>query len=42
MHQVLHEIYYDTENYLVQTRSQARPSGIKLPDIHGTGKEFRS
>ena len=31
MYQVLHEKYYNTENYLVQTRSQARSSGIKLP-----------
>ena len=31
MYQVLHEKCYNTENYLVQTRSQARSSGIKLP-----------
>ena len=37
MHQVLHKNYYEIENYLVQTRSQVRPSGIKLPE-----KEFRS
>ena len=30
--------YYNIENCLVQTRSQARFSGIKLPDIHGMGK----
>ena len=40
MHQVLHKNYYNTENYLVQTRSQTRPSGIKLPDIHGMGKNL--
>ena len=40
MHQVLHRNYYDTENYLVQTRSQARSSGIKLPDVHGIGKNL--
>ena len=38
MHQVLHEKYYNTENYLVQTRSQARSSGIKLLEVHGLGK----
>ena len=32
--------YYDTENYLVQTRSQARSSGIKLPKVHGVGKNL--
>ena len=35
MHQVLHKNYYNTENYLVQTRSQARSSGIKLPEVYG-------
>ena len=34
MYQVLHEKYYNAENYLVQTRSQARSSGIKLPEVH--------
>ena len=28
MHEVLHKNYYNIENYLVQTRSQARSSGI--------------
>ena len=43
MHQVLHEKYYDmenTENYLVQTRSQTKSSGIKLPEVHGMGKNL--
>ena len=40
MHQVLHEHYYNTENYLVQTRSQASSSGIKLPEVHGMGKNL--
>ena len=26
------------DRYLVQTRSQAKSSGIKLPEIHGTNK----
>ena len=34
MHKVLHENYYNIENYLVQTGSQARFSGIKLPEVH--------
>ena len=42
MYQVLHEKYYNTENYLVQTRSQARSSGIKLPEVHGMGKNLDS
>ena len=40
MHQVLHENNYNTENYLVQTRLQARSSGIKLPEVHGIGKNL--
>ena len=39
-HQVLHEKYYNTENYLVQTQSQTRSSGIKLPVVHGVGKNL--
>ena len=40
MHQVLHKNYYNTEHYLVQTRSQARSSGIKLLEVHGMGKNL--
>ena len=40
MHHVLHENYYNTENYLVQTRSQARSSGIKVLAVHGMGKNL--
>ena len=40
MHQVIYKNYYNTENYLVQTRSQARSSGIKLPEVHGMGKNL--
>ena len=40
MHQVLHKNYYNTENYLVQTRFQARSSGIKLLEDHGMGKNL--
>ena len=37
MLKVLHENYY---NYLVQTRSQARSSAIKLPEVHGMRKNL--
>ena len=40
MHQVLHKNHYDTENYLVQTRSQARSIGIKLSEVHDMGKNL--
>ena len=42
MHKVLHENYYNIENYLVQTRSQAGSSGIKLPEVHCMGKNLDS
>ena len=40
MHKVLLENYYNIANYLVQTRSQAKSSGIKLPEVHGMGKNL--
>ena len=43
MYQVHHEKYYDlgnTGNYLVQTRSKTKSSGIKLPDVHGMRKNL--
>ena len=40
MYHELHEKYYNTESYLVQSRSQARSSGIKLPEVHGVGKNL--
>ena len=40
MHNVLHKNYYNTENYLVQTRSQARSSRIKFPKVHAMGKNL--
>ena len=42
MHQVFHEKYYDiedTENYLAQTRSQTKSSGIKTSRSSWHGKE---
>ena len=40
MYQVLQEKYYNTENYLVQTRSQTRSSGIKLQEVYDMGKNL--
>ena len=40
MHKVLHENYYNIKNYLVQTRFQAKSSGIKLLEVHGMGKNL--
>ena len=39
MHKILNDNYYNIE-YLIQTRSQARSSGIKLPEVHGVGKNL--
>ena len=49
LRRVLHKNYYkldnlieiaerDTEKFLVQTRSQAKSSGIKVPEVNGTDK----
>ena len=40
MYQVLHERHYNIENYFLETRSQARSSGIKLPKVHGMGRNL--
>ena len=40
MHKVLQENYYNIDSYLVQTRSQAKSCGIKVPDIHGMRKNL--
>ena len=40
MYQVPHERYYDIENYLVQTRSQVRSSGLKLLEVYGMGRNL--
>ena len=40
MHKVLQEKYCKIDSYLVQTRSQARCSGIKLPGVHGVRKNL--
>ena len=44
MREVLQEKYYNlynmriAEKYLVQTRSQTKSSGVKLPEVHGIEK----
>ena len=43
MQNILQTRYYNlgkgnVVKYLVQTSSQAKSSGIKLPDVHGIGK----
>ena len=40
MHKVLHKNYYNLENYLVQTRSQAQSSGIILLEVRGMRKNL--
>ena len=40
MHKVLQENYYKIDSYLVQTRSQTRSSGIKLPEVYGMRKNL--
>ena len=40
MCKILDDNYYNIEKYLIQTRSQARSSGVKFPEIHGMGKNL--
>ena len=40
MYQVLHKKYYDVGYYLVQTRSQTKSNGVKLPEVHGMRKNW--
>ena len=45
MYSILQETYYNMGNsarYLVQTWSQAKSNGIKLPEVHGVSKSFDS
>ena len=39
MCQILDDNYYNAK-YLVQTRSQAKTSGIKLPEVHAMGNNL--
>ena len=38
MCQILDDNYCNEEKYLIQTRSQSTSSDIKLPEVHGMGK----
>ena len=40
MHKILQEKYYNIDSYLVQTRSKALISGIKLPEVHVVRKNL--
>ena len=43
MYSILQKKYYNTgnsERYLVQTQSQAKSAGIKLPEVHGVRKHL--
>ena len=40
MHRVLQENCYNIDSYVVQTRFQAKSSGIKLPEVHGVRKNL--
>ena len=40
IHKVLQENYYKIDSYLVQTRSQAKSSGIQLPEVCGVRKKL--
>ena len=42
MNNTLHKIYYNIDSYLMQTRSQAKSSGIKLLEVHGMRKNLNS
>ena len=37
---ILDDNYYNIEKYLIQTRSQARSSGVKFLEVHGMGKNL--
>ena len=37
---ILNNNYYNIEKYLIQTRSQTKSSAIKLPEVHGMGKNL--
>ena len=40
MCKILNNNYYNIEKYLIQTRSQVRSSGVKLPEVHGMEKNL--
>ena len=46
MRNVLQERYYNlhgikaNDRYLIQTRSQTKSTGVRLPEVHGKGKSL--
>ena len=36
------DVCKNEENFLIQTHSQAKTSGTKLPEVHGIGKELNA
>ena len=43
MHNLLHEKYYNIgqiDKYVVQTQSQTKSSGMKLPEVYGVSKSL--
>ena len=40
MYKILDDNYYNIHKYLIQTRSQARATGVKLLEVHGMGKNL--
>ena len=44
MEAILNDKYYTVgkeKRYLVQTHSQSKDAGVKLPKVHGAGKRYR-
>ena len=39
-YKILNDNYYNIEKYCIQMRSQAKSSGIKLPEVHGVRKDL--
>ena len=39
-YKILNGNYYNIEKYCIKTRSQARSSCIKLPEVHGMRKNL--
>ena len=39
-YKILNDNYYNIEKYLIQTRFQAKSRGIKLPEVHGMGRNL--
>ena len=40
MHKVLQENYYKIDSYFAESRTQAKTSGVKLPEVHGMRKNL--